>query len=68
MITNQMIGAVRSVLVPKQRSEVSFSVGSTAEINTSNYFYIGHRGKKKIERGIQSPKFHRFLTKQKRVH
>lgn len=53
MITNQMIGAVRSVLVPEQRSEVSFSVESTAEMNTGNYFYIGHGEKKKIERNSE---------------
>lgn len=41
-----MIDAVGSVLVPEQRSEVSFSMGNRAKMNTGNYFYIGHRGKK----------------------
>lgn len=63
MITNQMIDAVGSVLVPQQRSKASFSVGNTVKMNTGNYFYIGRGEKKKIEGGIQNHKIHRFLMK-----
>lgn len=60
MITNQMIGAVHSVLVPEHKSKVSFNVGNTAKMNTGNYFYIGHGKKRKLREKFRATKFTDF--------
>lgn len=42
-----MIDAVGSILVPEQRSEVSFCVENINKMSTGNYFCIGNREKRK---------------------
>lgn len=60
MLANQMIDVVGSVLVPKQKSKVSFSVENTDEMNTGNYFCIGNREKKKLRKRFRMTKFTDF--------
>lgn len=68
MIKNLMIDAIVSPLLSEERSKLSFSVGNTDKMNNGNYLYMGHGGGKEKERGVQSHRIHRFLTKWKRVH